>query len=80
MLLPEFVTSSLNVSISKTIKSAFEAGDRKMDKIISNHGFSLRDAMKSLQDIRPSGKISWSEYRDIKAVQKAADAFVKFYK
>lgn len=79
MKLPSVFTTQINAEISKTIKSLITLDESSPNAIIENQGFSFMDLARSLNAIRPTGKITFSQLKGKKAVINSAKRFVKIY-
>jgi hypothetical protein len=79
MKLPTVFTKQTNADISKTIKSLLTLDESSPNTIIENQGFSFMDLARSLNAIRPTGKMTFRQLTGKKAVINSAKRFVKIY-
>lgn len=75
MKLPLYFTNKVNGDISKTIKSAFEK--KKEEVVVKATGSTVFSLLKALSKIRPTGKLTVEEYKEISNANKAVIALIK---
>jgi len=79
MQLPTYFTKQTNANISEAIKALLSVETDKASAMIENTGFSFYELAKSLDKMRPVGKMSFGEFKQTKGVITAAKRFVKVY-